>query len=266
VASCKKNDKIKEEAEEKPLTVEIVRYDKVFFETKPHDFSKLKAQYPEFFPESMTPQQEQGLLESISDPMWRKLYQEVEKRYNNFDAQKEEIERLFKYVQFYYPRTKVPKVYTMINNADPEQKVIYDRDRNALIISLEMYLGKDSWVYEYPEYLKKTFEEGQMLPDIVDQLSYGKIKPPTERDFLSQIIYAGKQMYMKDVFLPEVSDEDKICYSADEVKWCEENECGNTLWRRIICTVLTRNWFRILLHLDLFLNSEWITTVKRLQE
>lgn len=224
VVSCKKNENIKEEAEEKQLNIEVVRYDKAFFETKPQDFPKLKAQYPEFFPEILTTQQEQALLESISHPMWRKLYQEVEKKYDKFDREKEEIEKLFKYLQFYYPSTKVPKVYTVINDVDPEKKMIYDRDKNVLIISLEMYLGKDSWVYEYPEYLKKTFEEGQMLPDVVEQLSYGKIKPPTERDFLSQIIYAGKQMYMKDVLLPEVSDEDKICYTADEITWCEEND------------------------------------------
>lgn len=224
VASCKKNDKIKDEAEEIPVTIEVNRYDKAFFETKPQDFSKLKAQYPEFFPASMTQQQEQALFASISDPMWRKLYQEVEKRYDNFDKEKEGIERLFKYVQFYYPKVKTPKVYTMINEADPDYKVIYDKDKNTLLISLEMYLGKDSWVYEYPEYLKKTFEPGQMLPDIVESLSFDKVKPPTERDFLSQIIYAGKKMYLKDVLLPEVSDEDKIGYTAEELKWCEDND------------------------------------------
>lgn len=219
--SCKKNEMVKEEAEEIPLTVEVDRYDKAFYESKPQDLPKLKAQYPDFFPQGID---EKYLTEKMTHPMWRELYKEVEKRYENFDAQKVEIEKLFKYITFYYPKTQVPKVITVIQDMDPDYKVIYAEKKNVLIISLELYLGKGHKFYEFPEYEKKTFEPNQMMPDIVQSFSLGKVKPPTERDFLSQIIYAGKQMYLKDVLLPDVSDEDKICYTAEELKWCEDND------------------------------------------
>ena len=221
VVSCKKNDMVKEEAEEIPLTVEVDRYDKAFFESKPQDLPKLKAKYPDFFPEGID---EQFLADKMTHPMWRELYKEVEKRYSNFDIQQEEIEKLFKYIKFYYPKTQTPKVITVIQDMDPDFKVIYAEKKNMLIISLELYLGKDHKFYEFPEFEKKAFEPSQMLSDIVQSFSLGKVKPPTERDFLSQIIYAGKQMYLKDVLLPEVSDEDKICYTTEELKWCEEND------------------------------------------
>ena len=227
--SCNKNNKIQDKAEEMQIAIEVDRYDKAFFESKPSDLLKLKQQYPYFFPQSVS---DTALIEKMTNPMWRELYKEVEKRYDNFDLEKEGIENIFKYIKFYYPKTQVPKVTTVIQDMDPEYKVIYAADRNMLIISLELYLGKEHKFYEYPEYMKKTFEPHQIMPDIVDAFAYGKVKPPTDRDFLSQMIYVGKKLYLKDVLLPKTSDEDKICYTTEELKWCEEND--ENIWRFMI--------------------------------
>lgn len=229
VGSCKKSDNIQEKAEEMKISVEIERYDKAFFESKPADLPKLKQQYPYFFPESVS---DTALVEKMTNPLWRQLYVEVQKRYDNFELEKEGIQNVFKYIKYYYPKTQVPKVVTVIQEMDPEYKVIYAPEKNMLIISLELYLGKTHKFYEYPEYLKNTFEPAQMMPDVVDAFSFYKVKPPTDRDFLSQMIYAGKKLYMKDVLLPRTSDEDKICYSAQQIKWCEEND--ENMWRFII--------------------------------
>lgn len=224
LTSCSKNDKIKSEAEDIPVSIEVDRYDKAFFETKPQDLNKLKSKYPFFFPPNVS---DTAMVEKMTNPLWRELYKEVEKRYDNFDLEKEGIEDLFKYIKFYYPKTRTPKVVTLIHDMDPQYKAIYAD--SLVVISLEMYLGKNHKFYEYPEYVKKTFEPSQILPDIVQSFSYGKVKPPMERDFLSQLVYAGKQLYLKDILLPEYSDEDKICYTTDEIKWCEEHDVD--VWR-----------------------------------
>lgn len=224
--SCNHNNKVVKEAEEIPVTVEVDRYDKAFYESKPADLPKLKAQYPYFFPPTVT---DEALVEKMTNPLWRELYKEVEKRYDNFDLEKEGIENLFKYIKYYYPKTVTPKVVTVIQDMDADYKTIYAPDKNMLIISLELYMGKSHKFYEYPEYMKKTFEPNQILPDIVESFAFYKVKPPTDREFLSQVIYAGKKLYLKDVLLPKVSDEDKICYTSDELKWCEENDVD--IWR-----------------------------------
>nr|WP_225556180.1 hypothetical protein [Flavobacterium columnare] len=115
---------------------------------------------------------------------------------------------------------------------DPDYKVIYAPDKNMLIISLELYLGKSHRFYEYPEFLKRRFEPLQMMPDIVDAFALYKVKPPTDRDFLSQMIYEGKKLYLKDVLLPTTLDEDKIAYTKEELKWCEEND--ENIWRFMV--------------------------------
>ncbi|WP_428223507.1 gliding motility lipoprotein GldB [Flavobacterium sp.] len=227
--SCKKNDKVKAEAEEIKLAVTVDRYDQAFFESKPQDLPKLKAQYPDFFPQGID---ERFLMDKMQNPMWRQLYAEVQKRYSNFDLEKENLESIFKYLQFYFPKTQVPKVVTVIQDMDPEYKVIYSPQKKVLIISLELYLGKEHKFYEFPDFMKKTFEPAQMMPDVVDAIAFTKVKPPTDRDFLSQMIYAGKKLYLKEVLLPKVSDEDKMCYTTEELKWCEEND--ENMWRFMV--------------------------------
>ncbi len=227
--SCKKNAKVQEQAEEMELNVVVDRYDKAFFEAKPSDLPILKEKYPFFFPPQVD---ERFLAEKMVHPQWRALYDEVEKRYDNFDVEKKNIETLFKYIKYYFPKTKIPKVYTVIQDMDPDYKVIYAPDKNVLIISLELYLGKSHRFYEYPEFLKKRFEAVQMMPDVVDAFALYKVKPPIDRDFLSQMIYEGKKLYLKDVLLPTTPDEDKIAYTTEELKWCEEND--ETIWRFMI--------------------------------
>jgi len=95
-----------------------------------------------------------------------------------------------------------------------------------------MYLGKDHKFYEFPEYIKQNFQENQMLPDIVSSFSKNKIVPPTDNTLLSQMIYAGKELYIKDLLLPEYSDADKMGYKPEQIKWCQENE--GYMWRYFI--------------------------------
>ena len=222
--SCKEKSKVQEKAEEIPVSIKVDRYDKAFFETPPSQISKLKQQYPEFFPPSVS---DSVLVNKMQNPLWRELYSEVEKRFGNFQKETSEIENLFKYIKYYYPKTTIPKVTTVIQEMDTDYKVIYTPKQ--LIISLELYLGQNHKFYEFPKYMKQTFEPIQIMPDIVEAYSKTKVKPPTDKEFLSQIIYAGKQLYLKDILLPEYSDEDKMCYTTKQLKYCKDNEAN--MWR-----------------------------------
>ena len=113
---------------------------------------------------------------------------------------------------------------------DYQNKVIYAN--NMLVISLELYLGKDHRFYEFPQYIKQNFEQNQILPDMVSSFGQTKILPPTDTSFLSQIIYAGKALYLKDQLLPEYSDADKMGYKPEQITWCQENE--GYIWRYFI--------------------------------
>lgn len=227
IVSCDQKSKVEKAVEEIPMQLKVERFDKAFFETAPQDLNKLKAQYPFFFPPG---NDDKVWLDKMQNPQWRELYTEVEKKYDNFAPETQKIEELFRHIKYYFPETKIPRVYTVISEMDYQNKVIYAN--NILIISLELYLGRDHKFYEFPDYLKQNFEQSQILPDIADSFSKGKIIPPTENTFLSQMVYAGKQLYLKDLLLPEYSDADKMGYKPEQIKWCQENE--GYIWRYFI--------------------------------
>ncbi len=224
IASCDKKTKIEKAVEEIPIEIKIERFDKLFFETEPKNLDKLKKQFPFFFPKGT---QDSVWLEKMQNPLWRELYTEVQKKYSNFEPVHQGLNKLFKHLKFYFPESKTPKVITVTSEMDYNNKVIYTD--SLVIISLELYLGKDHKFYQFPNYLKQNFEQKQILPDLVSSFSTQKIAPITDQSLLSQMIYFGKQLYLKDLLLPDYTDAEKIGYTAEQNKWCEENE--SYMWR-----------------------------------
>ncbi|HLF51533.1 gliding motility lipoprotein GldB [Flavobacterium sp.] len=226
-ASCDKKNKTEKEIENIPLEIKVVRFDKIFFETPVSELPKIKKQFPILFPEEV---QDSVWINKMKNPLWRELYTEVQKKYSNFEPETQEIEDLFRHIKFYFPKTKTPKVITLINEMDYNTKAVYAD--SLVLISLELYLGKEHKFYEFPEYLKQNFGKNQMMPDIVSSFAIRKIPPPMDKTLLSQMVYAGKELYLKDVLLPEHTDADKIGYTPEQIKWCQENE--GYMWRYFI--------------------------------
>ena len=167
--SCGKKSKVEKAVEEIPVEIKVERFDKIFFETKPEDLDKVKKEFPFFFP----PGNDDAVwLDKMQNPLWRELYTEVQKKYANFDAVKVKLEELFKHVKYYFPETKTPKVITVISEMDYNNKVIYAD--SLVIISLEMYLGKEHKFYQFPNYIKQNFEENQIMPDVVSSFTNEK--------------------------------------------------------------------------------------------
>jgi gliding motility-associated lipoprotein GldB len=225
--SCDKKSKDEKMVQAIPVAIKVVRFDKLFFETPPQNLNKLKSDFPLFFPKG---NDDRVWLEKMQNPLWRQLYAEVQNKYSNFEPVQQELEVLFKNIKYNFPQTKIPKVITVISEMDYNKKVILND--SLLIIALELYLGKEHKFYQFPKYLTQNFEQNQILPDVVSSFSIQKIAPVTDRNLLSQMIYFGKQLYLKDVLLPEYNDADKMGYTPEQIKWCEENE--SDMWRYFI--------------------------------
>ncbi|MBE0392774.1 gliding motility lipoprotein GldB [Flavobacterium sp. PL002] len=225
--SCGKKDRIEREIREIPVDIKVTRFDKIFFETAPEDLEKIKKEFPYFFPAG---NDDQIWLEKMSNSQWRELYGEVQKKYSDIDPVKNDLTALVQHLKYYFPKTKTPKLITIISEMDYTNKAIYAD--SLVIVSLEMYLGKEHRFYEFPNYIKQNFEEKQIMADVVSSFSKRKITPDVSKNFLSRMVTAGKELYLKDLLLPEYSDADKIGYTPEQIKWCEENE--NYMWRYFI--------------------------------
>lgn len=225
--SCNQKSKVEKEVEEIPVDIKVERFDKVFFETKPQDLAQVKKQYPFFFPAG---NDDSVWLQKMNDPIWKEVYEEVQKKYSNFEPVHKEFDALFQHVKYYFPKTKIPKVITVIGEMDYNAKAIYAD--SLVIVALELYLGKEHKFYEFPNYLKQNFEERQIMPDVVSSFSYRNIPDSPDRSLVAQMVFEGKQLYAKDVLLPDYTDAEKMGYTPEQIKWCEENE--GYMWRYFI--------------------------------
>ena len=227
--SCKESTETEKKIKEIPVSLKLSRFDKLFFETDTKDLAQLKTAYPEFFPQEVP---DTVWTNKMSNPLWRELYEQVQKKYGSFEDQKTEIETVFKHAKFYFPNTRLPEVITVISDMDYNNKVIYTGD--YLLIAMELYLGQDHEYYksEFPAYIRQNFEASQIVPDVVSALSNNQIPEDPNKNLLSQMIYEGKQLYVKDLLIPDYSDADKMGYTAEQIQWCQENE--SYMWRYFI--------------------------------
>ncbi len=226
--SCKKENEVEEKVAAVPVKeVKIERFDKAFFESKEEDLPKLKQQFADFFPEG-TP--DEVWLQRMQDPFLRQLYAEVQKQYPDLKGLENDFEGLFKHIKFYYPDFKDPRVVTLVND-DETTKALYSK--NMVIVPLSLYLGKNNKIYEgLPKYQVQEFEKSQILPDVVTSFAEEKIKFPMDRALIAQMVYHGKQLYLKDLLLPDVTDAARIGYTEDQIKWAQANE--EEIWRYFI--------------------------------
>lgn len=224
--ACDEKSKVAKAVEEIPLEMQVERFDKQFFETPPAKLGELKAKYPYFFPGN-----DDGVwIEKMQHPQWRELYQEVQKTFPDFEKETTQLEDLFKHVKYYYPKTPTPKVVTLISEMDYSNKVIYAD--SLLLISLELYLGKDHRFYQFPDYLKQSFTKSQLVPDVATAVAEEKVKAPENNSLLALMVYFGKELYLKSLFLPEATDADLIGFTPEQIAWCKENEAY--IWRYFV--------------------------------
>lgn len=212
------------------VEVNWVRMDQLFYETAVSSFPELRKEYAIFFPEAFP---DTLYTNKMVHPLYRELYTEVQAAFGDLSEVKPQVEKLLSMIAFHFPNTSIPQhVATLISEMDYENKVIYTPE--WLVISLDLYLGADHRYYEneFPEYFKKTFSPDQLLPDVVTAFAENAVPSPKDRTLLSQMIYFGKEMYLKDLLLPGVKDHTKIAYSPEQIQWCHENE--SQMWQFFI--------------------------------
>jgi len=227
LSACDRKSATEKMIDEIPIEITVQRFDKIFYESNAADLPKIKREFPFFFPSDI---ENKIWLEKMADPQWRELYAEVQKKYPTFEKETNDIETLVRHIKHYFPNTKTPKVITLIAEMDYNTKAIYAD--SLILVSLELYLGQDHRFYQFPTYLKQNFVTRQIVPDIAQSFAQRNIPPAKDNTLLSQMIYHGKELYLKDLLIPDYTDAEKIGYKPEQVAWCVENE--GYMWRYLI--------------------------------
>lgn len=159
----------------------------------------------------------------------RPLYDSLATMYADISWLKKELDKSFKYLKYYFPGYKIPKVVTYVGPFNAPGVAITNE---SLAIGLQLYGGKDFSFYTsaegqetFPLYISRTFEPqyitANCMKAIEQDLYPGK---SGGRPLIEQMIEKGKQWYLLDKLLPEAPDSIKTGYTNGQLKWCETNE------------------------------------------
>lgn len=175
----------------------------------------------------------------VYDQYWQKVYQEIRDQYSDLTALQQELERAFKHYRYYYPEATIPEIYTMVKGIDLRYKVA-TLDRGALILFLDMYLGRDYKYYpsQYPDYRIERFQRTNITPDVMETLFQARYPEDsmTNRTFLSKMLYKGKKLYFMKAMMPDRHDTAIMRYSLDDWQWCLNFEAK--LWNHFVSNEL----------------------------
>ncbi|WP_203257463.1 gliding motility lipoprotein GldB [Hyunsoonleella ulvae] len=228
ILSCKDENKLEKAIANINIDIAVERFDQFFGHAEAHDLPKIKQAYPFMFSEKYD---DAFWMAKIKDTLQQELTDEVGKKFQKFNTIEIEIETLFNHLKYYFPEFKPPRVITTTSNVDYRNKVIVT-DTIALI-ALDTYLGKDHYFYDgIQNFIKSGFESDQIVVDVTKEYAKKYIYQPQRKTLLDEMIYFGKQLYFKDVMLPNKTEAQGIGYTTEQLNWARTNE--HYIWRYFV--------------------------------
>jgi hypothetical protein len=201
-------------------TPEFVDFHRQFYHSNTEGFSKLKKKYPYLFPHE-TP-----------DSIWHQkrinredlnLLEKVDSVFGNFTQERKKLTKLFANIHHNFPHFHPPKTFTLITNLDYEHPVTYAD--SLLFLSLDMYLGSDSEVYQsFPQYLSKNYEKSKLTIDVATQIIDRFVTQKKGSTFLEKIIHHGKRLFVLKTLLTDYSEQELMGHEKNKYHWMIENE------------------------------------------
>lgn len=226
--ACNENDKIEEEISKIQVDLEVSRFDREFAQAQPEDLIGLKANYPYLFPQQYP---DSIWVAKLNDTIQKELSDEVFKAFPDFSGPVGDLTDLFQHIRYYFPKVSVPRIVTLTSDVQYDTRVVLTD--SLLLLGLDNYLGADHHFYErIPKYIAADLDREFLVSDVASAFANKVVPRPRDRSFLAQMIYYGKQLYLKDKLMPKASDANKIGYSQEEHDWAVANE--EPIWRNFI--------------------------------
>ena len=222
------------------MDVRLSRFDREFAKANTEDLADLKSKgyllFPSQYPDSIW-------LAKMKDTIQLEISTEVSRVFSDFEAEEEELKMLLRHIIYYFPNTEIPQIITLTTDVDYNHRVVLAD--TVLLIGLDNYLGKEHRFYAgIDRYIAKNLDKKYLVSDVASAFANRLVNIPAQRSFLSRMIYHGKLLYLKDLWMPLAQDEEKIYYTEEELDWAVANE--EQIWRYFIENELLYNTDQIL--------------------
>ena len=223
-------------------TLEIDRMEQDIFDIDTNNLvlsaEKLQEKYGEFFNTYLKGILNNGGLKDtqsmyllkrfIGDADMREAYEHCLQTYPDVAFLEEEINMAFKYYAYHFPDRPLPRVVTMMSGFN-YPSVYTD---NTLAIGLEMYLGGACKFYSMlalPQYKVMFMNKKSIAVDAFRTWMFAEFPyNMNQNNFLSDIVFLGKILYLSDAMFPDMQDSIKIQYTQKQLDYAIQNEYN--LW------------------------------------
>lgn len=222
------------------VSLQITRWDEELFQsTSKKDVEAFLERNPLFSKEFLHTDQYPHdslavnyLFNFISNPASKVLQQEVQSVYGDMTNLQRQFTEAFRYLRYYYPQAKIPKIYTAITGFAGNDLWVSD---SAIVVGLDYYLGESATFrpLEFPNYILKRYRPQYIVPSAVLLLSGAYNNTNFEDEtMLAEMIYFGKAYYFASQILPHAPDSLLIGYSGEELNNIYNNQ--DLIWAHII--------------------------------
>ena len=134
-SSCKN---IKNEDNDYTKEIEVIRFEKLFFEYDFDSISSLKKKFPYLFPDQFSIE---DWMSIYNDTFRRDVFKKSEEVFKNFNPYKIEISKNIKQIQRKFGSFNIPKIITINNGIDYNYNIV--RSDSLLFVSTDCYLGNN---------------------------------------------------------------------------------------------------------------------------
>lgn len=237
VSSCKQKNK--PDVSHISVDVKIMRFDKDLYAGKGKDIKKTDAilgrKYGAFYGDYVNRMVGDGnysgpqILSTLyRDQAYADLHKEAEEVFNDMGDIESELTETFKYIKYYYPKSKTPHFISFISGFAVQTPI----GDNYIGIGLDMFMGRDNKFYKaivqsVPIYLSRRFSPEYVVPRITETFAREELfqESDSDRTLISKMIHNGKILYFMDQVLSDkTQDTVKIGYTGKQLGWCETYE------------------------------------------
>ena len=232
------------------VDVDFIRFDQAFQNLDTNDIStslvNLEKEYPSFTPlfyRQVLPLLDRGqpnnkdlladnINKYLSDDFVKSLYDTVQIVFPQLDDVEKEFEESVRYLKYYFPEKGAFNVYAFISEFGFQTFITDDADgKEGLGMGLDMFLGQNypykAMIYKNPSfsaYITRSFNKDHIVKKLMDAIIADLIEVSMGERLLDKMVAEGVKQYMLDQVLPYAADTVKWEYTADQMKWVEDNE------------------------------------------
>ena len=223
-----------------PQELVIKKYNEALFSIDTADFAEglksIKDDYLVFLGGDLDNEDAVAYLKAFAiDTFCIRLNNLVEEKFSDDAKLTEEIKSLYQRLNYYYPGIEIPETYFYVSGVDYEMPAVMIQP-NGILISVDYYLGNEDKLYDYigmPRYRSVRCQPSYITRDLAqafyDNFFAGRV---VQKDVLSDMIKAGKQLYFIEAMNPALPDSVLLGYSSKQTQWAKQYEAD--VWAAMV--------------------------------